>query len=774
MTHSLPLRGTVGRGYAVDLTDALASKLMFKALGYYRTPDYGLTPYADEQLSEALEWFQRDHDLFCDGRMDPDGSTARALATRMQDLGRNGDTLLIHVNPQEARLLHQITDGATVNPHTGLLEFADDSWTNENLMDEPDSGGDRPDGDAFGWDDSDPVDYGHDSPPDPGPNGSKSGGIDDDRVDGGGVDARGTYIDGLFGGKVYGEYTHEGWKSFDKIDQEMKNSMARNRKAAEERDRQVRAKMLEEEEEKKAKEEAARRADREKILSEEERRQRQAEREARPASAEPWFGRMLGLNRTAEEISRQMAGLSTGDWRKSYTKLGRRSPNAPRVQGPTLAHRAAARANARLRETKAKNAGTGLLAQTYAPYAPAQKEPSIFDPDRPALAPAQTLGKATQAAKPTGTSVFDPNWNGVYRDPKAPTSPSPTGLTPTRANAARLDATRPTGPLPSPTRDPILDEPAIIDPAALDGLVGALGQILGGPPEAPGVRVAENRVKRSDSHKSIVDLHTGESLSVSSKPGNNPGLGTRISESPGAALDALKSSARLTVDRIESLVFQPEGPLPEELIVSTGIFYDLIEAGGRLAGYTVAADNLAHFRAGTGEPRWIDSDWLRSKKSIEEAELENRYSVLASARKDLQSRLGDLPDGGRLGVGGSRVTIIDAEKHKGQNDLFYASNLSNLRSEGRFTAHRQGNRVSLSGWVNHGWSDRYDWHNNKMATILGVDVPDYLGNVLRDHRGAKEFDMLSHWQQTVTIHATIMSDGTLEWDDDQPDWQDLD
>lgn len=46
-------------------------------------------------------------------------------AQRVQDAGRNGDTLLAHINPQEARLLDRVTDGASVNPRTGVLEFWD-------------------------------------------------------------------------------------------------------------------------------------------------------------------------------------------------------------------------------------------------------------------------------------------------------------------------------------------------------------------------------------------------------------------------------------------------------------------------------------------------------------------------------------------------------------------------------------------------------------------------------------------------------------------------
>ncbi|PCI41772.1 MAG: hypothetical protein COB46_02305, partial [Rhodospirillaceae bacterium] len=41
----------------------------------------------------------------------------------MQSKGRNGDTILAHISPAEAQLLHDVTDGGSINPETGLPEF---------------------------------------------------------------------------------------------------------------------------------------------------------------------------------------------------------------------------------------------------------------------------------------------------------------------------------------------------------------------------------------------------------------------------------------------------------------------------------------------------------------------------------------------------------------------------------------------------------------------------------------------------------------------------
>lgn len=45
----------------------------------------------------------------------------------LASFGRNGDTILAHINPTEAMLLKALGGSGTVNPQTGLLEFFDES-----------------------------------------------------------------------------------------------------------------------------------------------------------------------------------------------------------------------------------------------------------------------------------------------------------------------------------------------------------------------------------------------------------------------------------------------------------------------------------------------------------------------------------------------------------------------------------------------------------------------------------------------------------------------
>jgi hypothetical protein len=54
---------------------------------------------------------------------DLDGMTMGGLASK----GRYGDTMIAHINPQEAEMLMEEGGSGTINPMTGLPEFYD-SW----------------------------------------------------------------------------------------------------------------------------------------------------------------------------------------------------------------------------------------------------------------------------------------------------------------------------------------------------------------------------------------------------------------------------------------------------------------------------------------------------------------------------------------------------------------------------------------------------------------------------------------------------------------------
>lgn len=58
----------------------------------------------------------------------------REMAALLQGMGRGGDTILAHINPQEAMLLDAVTDGGSINPVTGMPEFFMDDFGDQESL----------------------------------------------------------------------------------------------------------------------------------------------------------------------------------------------------------------------------------------------------------------------------------------------------------------------------------------------------------------------------------------------------------------------------------------------------------------------------------------------------------------------------------------------------------------------------------------------------------------------------------------------------------------
>lgn len=133
MNKTYHLHAALSENAAAQSHDVLATKAILQQHGHYEAPDWGVSAYPDRALFEAIRAFQKSQGLRVDGVMKPEGETEAAMqaasaanqtdARRIQSLGRNGDTLLAHITPEEAQLLDTITDGGSINPATGLMEF---------------------------------------------------------------------------------------------------------------------------------------------------------------------------------------------------------------------------------------------------------------------------------------------------------------------------------------------------------------------------------------------------------------------------------------------------------------------------------------------------------------------------------------------------------------------------------------------------------------------------------------------------------------------------
>jgi|GEM_PF-5874443 len=107
--------------------DVMAIKAFLHAQGFYEAPKFGLTPFPDQALFNAIKAFQKSKGLKVDGVMKPGRQTEIAIkshAQHLQSMGRNGDTILAHITRTEAKILKDLGGAGTVNPKTGLLEFS--------------------------------------------------------------------------------------------------------------------------------------------------------------------------------------------------------------------------------------------------------------------------------------------------------------------------------------------------------------------------------------------------------------------------------------------------------------------------------------------------------------------------------------------------------------------------------------------------------------------------------------------------------------------------
>lgn len=71
----------------IDADDIINVKNGLKNLGYYKTPEYGITKFGDTPMFEGMRNFQKDHKLNVDGIMKPQGETE----TMLNKILRNGE-----------------------------------------------------------------------------------------------------------------------------------------------------------------------------------------------------------------------------------------------------------------------------------------------------------------------------------------------------------------------------------------------------------------------------------------------------------------------------------------------------------------------------------------------------------------------------------------------------------------------------------------------------------------------------------------------------------
>jgi len=90
MTTRFSLKSLLASNTNVDLDDSMKTKIALRRLGYYKTPSYGMTPYPDAQLFEAVSDLQRDKGIPRTGEMRPGDDAEKAIQFALKEEPSSG------------------------------------------------------------------------------------------------------------------------------------------------------------------------------------------------------------------------------------------------------------------------------------------------------------------------------------------------------------------------------------------------------------------------------------------------------------------------------------------------------------------------------------------------------------------------------------------------------------------------------------------------------------------------------------------------------------
>jgi len=111
MLRDYRLKSAVSADRETDLDDVWVLKKNLKDNGYYSEPEYGMTPYPDKPLFDAIKHYQTEQGLKIDGVMFPDGETERHM---LKNLAAKSPTYwCVHCGgPHGACIRHQCVTNA--------------------------------------------------------------------------------------------------------------------------------------------------------------------------------------------------------------------------------------------------------------------------------------------------------------------------------------------------------------------------------------------------------------------------------------------------------------------------------------------------------------------------------------------------------------------------------------------------------------------------------------------------------------------------------------
>jgi RHS repeat-associated protein len=193
-------------------------------------------------------------------------------------------------------------------------------------------------------------------------------------------------------------------------------------------------------------------------------------------------------------------------------------------------------------------------------------------------------------------------------------------------------------------------------------------------------------------------------------------------------------------------------------------------------GWTVGPDMLQNYLNGGGD-QLLSASWLRSFSKVRVAEQKNQGRFQASLERIVK--------GMKCGETKTFHDYWDAQiSYEGRgfsfDELFFASRDSTLTSTGDFyltknccmsSYSRRSSSINceetvITGTVDHHWHDRYNWNIGADVYIPGHgNIPDAALDKLRTQGSAKDFNMSSDWQQTLSgfVYTCPFAHETWRW-----------
>lgn len=200
---------------------------------------------------------------------------------------------------------------------------------------------------------------------------------------------------------------------------------------------------------------------------------------------------------------------------------------------------------------------------------------------------------------------------------------------------------------------------------------------------------------------------------------------------------------------------------------SANEFMNIAEGLFDLVGYDTAADNLRHYRSGEGGIRSYTTEEMSKHPAYDDANdhnrtmFESRTFTGSTDNNDAKKALFGLEDGKAIDFQDNWDRNINSFNtyNFSRPSTYFAFGRSGVRSEGEFTATRNGDNLTISGNVLNRLGDKRS--DTEKFDFNPGQIGSSEARILERAGTAKPFDMDYRRRQSVEAQARYEPDGTI-------------